>query len=132
MYAKSGFTLLEVLFAIGLVAMALTPIIWLQIGTVRATNTRVRRCNGLFLAKEFLFMARQKRPDGDLTFLLDDRDKETDTKLSYQADPPAQPELKSLPGLYRERVTASWKNKGVSKQIVLLTFRFDPRYKKAA
>lgn len=99
--------------------------------TMRRATRAARRLHSVFLAKNFLFAARKTRPDGDLSQLLDQRDAPTNTRLSYQAEPVQHEKLKDLPGLYRERVIATYVDRGKSQKTVLLTFGFDPRYKGA-
>lgn len=116
------------LFAITLAALMLMPMIWMQMSSLRRSARSAQQFYNVLLAKQFLFAAREKRPDGELTYQLENRDQTTGTMLSYQAEPPINDTLKDLKGLYRERVAASWHERGQKRRVQLLTFGFDPRF----
>jgi len=124
---RSGFTLLEVMVAIGIIAIGFTPILLLQNTVLTQVSGMGQRLHRIFFAKEFIFTAREKREEGTAQFYLEQQLPYPPTKLLYRSDPvDNEPKFDGLRGLYSEQVIASWQNGATREREVLLTFGFEP------
>lgn len=123
---RTGFTLIEVLLAIAIVGMAMTPIIFLQTAVLTRVNKGMLQLKRIMLAKKFLFDAREKNQNDSPEFSLEKQEVDPSTLLVYRAEETNYPEVGELDGLRTERVIARWKEDGRPRHIILVTFTFRP------
>ena len=124
---SKGFSLVEVMIAIGIIAIGLTPALLLQNMVLTRVHRMGTRLHRVFLAKQFLFTAREKREKGVDEFYLEDQEPAPKTKLLYRSEPvDGDAKFDGLRGLYRERVVLSWQDGRDRQRENLVTFGFEP------
>jgi len=128
MHSRSrGFSLVEVMIAIGIIAIGLTPALLLQNMVLTRVHRMGTRLNRVFLAKQFIFTAREKRGEGVDEFYLEDQEESPKTKLLYRSEPvDSEAKFDGLRGLYSERVVLSWQDGTERQRENLVTFGFEP------
>ena len=130
---KNGFTLIEVILALAITGVALTPMFMIH----EMIMNRVNRSSNLFeymlLCKNFLLNARQKQEPDAQTFSLEKAEIDFDATVTYSLEKGVDQKssLASLSGLHKEMVTVSWTDQDVKKQDRLVTFVYKtPEQKK--
>ena len=124
---SSGFTLVEVMIAIGIIAIGLMPALILQNMVLTRVNRMGMHLHRIFIAKQFMFTAREKRGEGVSEFYLEDQEPYPKTKLLYRAEPvDGEPRFDGLRGLYSERVVLSWQEGTERQRDNLVSFGFEP------
>lgn len=124
---RKGFTLVEVMLAIAIIGMLLTPMLFLEqliLGQSWRVSSRFHRFS---LAQKFLYDAREKQPIGATQFSLETRENDPPVTLVYRIESVEKTSsLSSVAGLYNERVTLSWRENDLTKNQALVTFQFYP------
>jgi len=122
-----GFSLVEVMIAIGIIAIGLTPVLLLQNMVLTRVHRMGTRLHRVFWAKQFMFTAREKRGEGVDEFYLEDQEESPKTKLLYRSEPvDGEAKFDGLRGLYSERVVLSWQDGTERQRENLVTFGFEP------
>ena len=125
--SNDGFTLIEVLLALSLMAMILTPIlisqssIMFQIGMFRERFRRVS------IAKNYLAHAHKNALEDKKTVPLTVDD--PPTTLTYRQDKASGTITKIFKDVYRETVRIEWTEGTNKRQDVLVSFVFEPEKK---
>jgi prepilin-type N-terminal cleavage/methylation domain-containing protein len=130
---KRGFTLIEVMFAVMIMGIALTPISLIYSLVVRRVSSSSRSYNLLLLCKNFLQEAHQKQEWNAQTFSLEKKEVDFDVTLTYSLEKGVDQKssLLSVQNLHREVVTISWKEDGRPHQEQLVAFVYKkPEQKK--
>ena len=107
---KYGFTLIEVLFAMMIASLTLTPFFSMLATVLSRVNKASRAYDYSLLCKNFLYEARQKQEPDAQEFSLEKKEIEFDASLTYflDKDVDVKSTLKSIQGLHKETVTISW------------------------
>lgn len=131
---NNGFTLIEVLLALAIVAIMLTPL-FITFGMVmERVNWSSRSFDALLLCKDFLLKSRQKQDPQVLEFSQEKQDKDFfDANLTYSLKKISekQGQLGQIEGLLQETITISWQDQGQKKQEKLVTYVYKkPEQKK--
>jgi prepilin-type N-terminal cleavage/methylation domain-containing protein len=130
---RSGFTLVEVMLAMMIAGMVLTPIFLMYSTIMQRVNKSSRGYEMLLLCTNFLHEARQKQESAAQDFSLEKKEIDFDATLTYSLGKgvPQTSSLKSLQGLHQEVVTISWQENGQKKQDQLVAFVYKtPEQKK--
>lgn len=130
---RNGFTLIEVLFAMMIAALTLTPLFTMFSTILRRVNKSSQAYDYSLVCKNFLYEARQKQEPEAQDFSLEKKDVELDAALTYALEKGVtqQSTLKSLQGLHREVVTITFTQDGQKKQDKLVAFVYKkPEQKK--
>ena len=130
---KIGFTLVEVMLAMMIAALTLTPIFLMYATIIRGVNKSSRAYDYIIVCKNFLNEARQKQEPNAQSFSLEKKETDFDATLTYSLDKGVgqASALKSLQGLHREKVTISWQEDGRKKEEHLVAFMYKkPEQKK--
>ncbi len=130
---KAGFTLIEVLLSLAIIALVLTPIFVVQ-GTVLSRVGRYARMIDRFMQSQLFFVnssiavsaeakstTLEKKIDVPLTFL----------SYEFQKLPDSSP-LKNFKDVYQEKVTIRYEDDGRKYLDSLVSFRYRPEEKKEA
>jgi prepilin-type N-terminal cleavage/methylation domain-containing protein len=129
-----GFTLIEVMLAMMIAALTLTPLFAMFTTIMKRVNKSSYAYEHVVLCKKFLYEARQKQETDAQEFSLDKKENEYDATLSYSLNKGVTEQsslLKSAQGLHRETVTISWQENGQKKQDRLVAFVYKkPEQKK--
>ncbi len=121
---SAGFTLIEVLLATMIVAMALTPILILQSRIIEKVTYYSWHVARIFFAKEFLHEMVQDKT-GKMTFTKKITD--PDTTLRYERIPSEKANKKlKLPGLFINHIEVSWQEMGTEKKDTFIGLSFIP------
>lgn len=105
-----GFTIIEVILALIVVSLAFMPIAVLQNVVIARTHRFETRLKRLWKAEQFLYVAREKRPENNAEFSLEEFDPETTTRFLYTSESAQRhAQLQQLEGLIVERVVMTWK-----------------------
>jgi len=124
---NAGFTLIEVILAIAIVALGMMPILILQNEVLTRVNRVGNRLQRIFFAQQFMAEAREKREPGTREFYLERQEEFPATKLLYRVEPAdVEPQFEGLSGLYSERVIMTWKSGPRQEKLVLPTYGFEP------
>jgi prepilin-type N-terminal cleavage/methylation domain-containing protein len=128
---KKGFTLIEVLLALAIIGMVLTPILMIQSMIVRNTSKYSRLITRILQGKKFLI-------DSEIA-LTADLDQSTaekkvfnpETSMKYEMNKiPDGSALKKFKRIYKEAVTLQWRDQQGRHQEQIVTFIFRPESKK--
>ncbi len=124
---KNGFSLLETIVAMTIIAFMVSPLVIMQGTLLRRVVRDSRHEERIFLMRNFLYKARNETPPGATTF------EKTEGELRYQLMPPqANSSLNAMKGIHIERVTATWRDSGKQTQDVLITTKYiEPEAPKA-
>jgi len=124
---RRGFSFVEVMIAIGIIGIGLTPALLLQNMVLTRVSRMGSRLHRIFFAKQFIFTAREKRGEGVAEFYLEEQEPYPKTKLLYRSEPvDGEPMFDGLKGLYSERVVISWQDGAERRKDDLVTFGFEP------
>lgn len=124
---RSGFTLIETLFALALFALSMVPIIMLQSRMLLTVATYSERVHRSIAMKNFVYQARREflKKDDAQQFSLEKKIENPDTVLRYKVNPVSDKSvLKRVAALYSERVTAEWQENGRAQQETLTALFF--------
>lgn len=128
---KFGFTLVESLMAMAIMALLLTPLFISQATIVQnlvGSDLLLRR---IFIAENFLFDARIAA-DGEQQFTMEKKIEDPTTVLKYQANLSSKKStFKDFEDLVHEQTTIEWEEDGKKRQEMLVTFIYKPQPKKA-
>ena len=131
---KHGFTLIEVIMALAITALVLTPIFILHGTIMQRVNRGSIAFDMILYGKALLIEARQKQDPEAQEFTLDKKFNEYEATGKYTLDKSVDQKssLASLPGLHRELTTVNWVEQGEKKQERLVTFVYKkPEQKKS-
>lgn len=121
---KRGFTLIEVMMAMMIASLTLTPLFMIFSTILRRVNKSSQAYDYSLVCKNFLYEARQKQESEAQDFSLEKKEVEFDATLSYALEKsvPQGSKLKDLQGLHREIVTITFTQDGQKKQDNLVAF----------
>ncbi len=127
-HGVGGFTLIEALMAITILALIITPLFILQGSILRNVTYFSQRLRRVFLAKNFLFEMRieAEKQQAEQAFALEKKIDEPLTQLAYKREKLSKKSaLSSLEDLYVERVTATWEQQGqqLTQEIVSIVHK---------
>ncbi len=124
---RSGFTLIETLFALALFALSVVPLIMLQSRMLLTIGTYSERVHRSIVMKNFVFQARREflKKEDAKQFSLEKKIENPDTVLRYKVNPVSDKSmLKRVGALYGEQVTAEWQEDGRKQQETLTAIFF--------
>jgi len=123
-HKNHGFTLIEVILALAITGVALTPIFMIHEMIMNRVNRSSKLFEYMLLCKNLLFSARQKQEPDAQTFSLEKVEIDFDATVTYALENGVDKKLSlaSLSGLHREVVTVAWTDQGTKKQDQLVTF----------
>jgi prepilin-type N-terminal cleavage/methylation domain-containing protein len=121
---KGGFTLIEVVLALMITALTLTPIFIMHGTIVQRVFKSSRAFDVIMYCKELLYFARQKQEAGAQEFSLEKPIVDFDGTRTYRLEKgiDQKSSLASIEGLHKEFVTMSWTEQGQKKHEQLVTF----------
>ena len=131
---KSGFTLIEVMLALMIVAFALTPVFSLLTTVMQRVRSSAVKYSWIVMAKNVLYEAHQKQDPTAQTFSLEKQEIDFDGMLTYSLEKEVNQKssLKGLQGLHPEKVVISWTELGQKKRQQLVSFVYKkPEQKKS-
>jgi len=122
---QSGFTLIETLVAIAVIAFVLSPLFVMQGNVLERVVRESRKLQRVFFMKFFAYKAQEQIKPDVTQFTLEKKEEFPPTVLQYQLMPVDQrSSLKNIPGLHMQRVIATWDEAGRKYQDMLVTFAF--------
>ena len=123
----SGFTLIEVLLALSIMAMILSPILISQSSIIFSVGYFKDQLQRTFLAKNYLAVAHRHTSEnkkiGPLTI------ENPPTTLSYSLDKTSGSIAKQFKDIYRETVHIEWTENTIKRHDTLISFIFKPEKK---
>lgn len=128
---KSGFTLIEVLLAMAIIGLVLTPIFSIQLSVLRSNSKASQTLARIFLGKQFLV-------ENEFSLKADEQEKRIEKKIDrppttliYQLGKiPENSALKKFKNVLLETVTMQWVDRqGKKRQEKLVTFVHKPETK---
>jgi len=124
---KSGFTILETIVAMGVVAGVVTVLLMMQSAVLQRAARVSDRIERVFLLRTFLNEARSKTQPQALQAQYEKEIPNPPTQLKYQRTlPAAQSVLAASKGICIERVTAHWRRSGEQLTEMLVTTTYIP------
>jgi len=128
--SKKGFTLVEVLIALAIVGMALTPLLLNQSSLALRVAENTRKIKQLLAAENFMvtsFIGFEKDPQKKKNVK---KIEEPETQLSYNISKPSDKIKKEFKDIYTTNVTIEWKQQEKTLKEKLVNFLFLPELKK--
>lgn len=123
---KSGFTLLETLFAMSIIAAIISPLFFMQAEVLRRVIRASYHIKRIFYMHDFLFNAQQQLQKETTQFTLEKQVGNPATVLRYVLKAvDKKSSLSAVQGIYVEQVTAVWTDffNNQHQEDRLLTFR---------
>jgi prepilin-type N-terminal cleavage/methylation domain-containing protein len=119
-----GFTLMEVMLAMTIIGIILTPIFGLHTMIMQRMSKSSKRLYALLEGKALLFEARQKQDVQALEFTLDKKFEESsvDAKYTLQQSPDPKSTLTQFEGLRKETIALQWIERGNQQHETLVAF----------
>jgi len=119
---KFGFSLLETIVAMTIIAFMVSPLVIMQGSVLRRVIRDSDHEDRIFLMRNFLYEARHALSPGATTFTFEKKVTDPNTQLRYQLMPPKEnSSLQAMKGIHLERVTATWREAGKEQQDVMVT-----------
>ncbi len=126
-----GFMLLEVLIALAIVGIALTPILGLQSNILRSIVHITARIERFFLAEDFFLQSRAaflKQESNETK--QDKKVANPPTTLTYAAKPiKEEGAFKLLPGIIQEETEYQWQEGNAKQRDMFISYVYKPRKK---
>lgn len=128
---KHGFTLTEVLLAVVLIGLLMTPIYVLQGRAFRSILTAWHRLERYTVAETFMTQTSIEKAK-DPQAVVDKKIERPATSLRYQLmEVPKESSLKDVKNMYLERVTMTWQEGKKKVEETIVRFRHRPEIKKS-
>lgn len=122
---KKGFSLIETIIAIAVIAFVFGPLFVMQGTVLQRVVEESRKLQRIFFMQFFAYKTQEQIKPGATQFNLEKREVFPPTVMRYQLMPVnQQSSLKDIPGLHMQRVLATWDERGIKRQDMLLTFTF--------
>lgn len=126
-FKSDGFTLVEAIIALVVMALILTPLYVLQTTTIIAVTHRSLLLDRLLYAKTMLINARRAMPKDARTFEQEKKSQKPVTNMKYSLkELPAESIVKKIPNLLLEQVTMQWKEEGKTYNETVSMIIFKP------
>ena len=127
LHTKSGFTLIEAVLAVAVMALMLVPLFVLQSSKMQRSVSLSRMFDRLMQAQLFFVQASSKAPAQAHQFTLEKKVTKPETVLRFERkNLPDESPLKKFEGLFLEQVTFEW-NQGKSKKVdAIVQYRYKP------
>ncbi len=131
---KSGFTLVEVLLALTIIGLVLSPIFVIQSSVLRSTSKAAQIFTRLLIAKDFLIDQQFEHADSDQAVTTERKITVPPTKLVFSSKKvPDNSSLKKIKNIMVESVAFEWTDaQGRKQQQKLVTFSFKPEQEKSS
>ncbi len=125
---NSGFTIIEVLMALGIAASIMASIYILQAGSLAAVLRYSTNYERIILGKNFLFDTRRKREEAKNppSYKLEKKEEDPETYLKYNFDGVQETAFKNLENLYIEKVDILHDARQKEPSATLLTLVYMP------
>lgn len=126
--SKFGFTLIEVLLAMAIIGLILTPIFSIQLGVMRSNSRASEILARIFLGKQFLVDSEFQLKPEDQEKRVEKKIEKPLTTLIYELKRvPDNSALKKFKNILIESVSMQWIDRqGKKRQERLVTFVFKP------
>lgn len=119
---RHGFSLLETIIAMTIVALVVSPLVIMQSTVLRRVVRDSRHMERIFLMCNFLHKARESTPGATTSEELVPT---PNTQLRYKLMPPrANSSLHAIKGIQIEQVTATWRELGQETQDIMVTMKY--------
>jgi len=129
---KNGFTLIEVLIAVAMVGLLLSPLFITQESIFLSVAKGAQSFGRIIKAKNFYWSAKQKADKQEKPgFTLDKKLDDPIMMLKYEVTSQSQKSsLKDFKDVYKERVKITWQDGRRKKEDALVSFVFKPQQQK--
>ncbi len=129
---KTGFTLIEVLIAVAMIGLLLSPLFITQGSLLLSVADRARMFERILKAKNFYWSAKQKAEKQEKPeFTLNKKVDNPQMILKYQVTQPSgKSALKDFKDVYHEQVKIEWQDGRVKREDALVSFVFKPKEQK--
>lgn len=122
---NAGFTLIETMLAITLIAIVMTPLLVTQGSVAQAVAQISERLQRVFFAENF-FIEAHAQADDEKNFSLDKKLESLDTRIIFERNPVnPKSSLAHINNLVHERIQASWQEGNKQQKEVLISFRYN-------
>ncbi len=124
---KQGFSLIEAMLAVAIVALVLTPMFTLENSIFGGVGRMAETFHRALFAQNFLYEAQRDEPVGSASYTVERQEKKPLTMLKYTLSAiPKVSFLSPIKRLFKQQVEASGLDKASPKATrVLFTFRPD-------
>jgi type II secretory pathway pseudopilin PulG len=128
-----GFMLFEVLLALAVIGIALTPLFGLQSTMIRSIARISANVQRFLLAHDFLVQSRSAfLAHDESTIKQEKKAADPTTTLIYEAKPVDEKgPFKSLPGIMQEETDYVWPDGRTEQREIVVSFVYKPRKKKS-
>jgi prepilin-type N-terminal cleavage/methylation domain-containing protein len=120
---NTGFTLIEAMLAIAIIAIVMTPLMITQGTVVQAVANISLRLQRIFFAQNF-YTESQAQADDQKKFALDKKVESPSTQLAFERKPvDSKSALAKINNLVVDRMQASWSEHNKKQKEVLVLFK---------
>lgn len=124
---KSGFTLIEVLLALAIIGIVLTPIFLIQSAVLRRTSAGAQQFSRIIQAKDFLVDQQFENMQETQASTAERKITNPPTTLAFSSKKiPENSALKKFKHIMIDSVTMQWTEQNKKRQEKLITFSFKP------
>lgn len=129
----NGFSMMESIFAVAIMAIVLTPIFILQGNTLRNVANMAKQMQRLFFAADFVQQARQSQTPVVRQFTLEKKENNPPTVLKYElGSAEKNPAIKDIPGILQEKVVITWQENRRRRSDTLVGYVYKPKIESQA
>ncbi len=124
---RPGFSLIEVLITIAMIAIILTPLFILQGSVLQSVAYVSKRIQRIFFAKQFLYEARKQMPEDAHQYNLEKKIEDPETQLKYELGPvDKKSSLHELKGMHIEKVMMKWQEERRQSSEIIVNLVYKP------
>jgi len=123
---NNGFTLIEVLFALTIIGMAITPLIVNQGNLIGRVGRQARNIFRIYLGEAFMIDSFLKFQENNAQRTASKQNDDPEAFLKFRIDAPNPTLKKEFRNVYKQQVTVEWKEEQEKYSSNLVTFIFLP------
>lgn len=120
-----GFTFIEVMAALMLIALLLAPLLFQQSNMLRNAAFVSRSLDHMFAAQTFLYKARAAMQEYTTSFSMQETIEDKDITLTFSREPvPKESAFAQVPYIYQDQVIVTWREDGDLRKEAFTTYVF--------
>ena len=118
-----GFTFIEVMASLMLIALIITPLMFQQSSIVNSVSKTSRSLDRMFMMQSYLYEVRKTLQEYTTSFHTQKKIEEKDISLTFSRGPVPKKSAFARDNIYQDQVTLSWKDdRNQTEQETLVAF----------
>lgn len=117
-----GFTFIEVMAALMLIALVITPIMFQQSTIVRSVRSASNAIDAMFSMYSFLYEARSQMQEYTTSFTMHKKIEEKNRELTFTRGPVPKKSVFAREHIYQDQVLMVWKEEGATHQETIVAY----------